>query len=165
MLLVVQSVQIARAMTTSERMRSNDFQHGSAASRTITSALTTGSITPSGAGLTNTGVGPNPAAVPSGHATSARKAGCFAQWKKLLGLDTFVATVTGARGMRNRKKNPFSRGVVTNCSDFWCDPAPYLRTRESGSAMFDGELVNYHRMYETVPKGRASAGRDVMIAD
>ena len=110
-----------------------------------------------GAQLTSSGMGPDPAAPSSfrhGH-SHTHKEGCFAQWKKLLGLDSFVATAQGGLegGTRSRRRqNPFSRGVVTNCKDFWCDPAPYFGKRETGAAMLDGDVVNYARMYETPPR-------------
>ncbi len=152
MLLIVQSLQIARGLTTYESMRGNTH-HGSQASAAITSALTAGSTNLSDAQLTDTGVGPNPA-LPKGPHRHHHKEGCFSQWKKLLGLDTFVATATGSlEGGRSRRRgNPFSRGVVVNCRDFWCDPAPYFGQRENGAAMLGGDVVNYTRMYETPPR-------------
>ncbi|KAL9032034.1 MAG: hypothetical protein Q9180_006741, partial [Flavoplaca navasiana] len=102
MLFVVQSVQIARAMTTYESMHGH-LQRASPASQAITSAITAGTISPSGAALTNRGMGPDPVMSDSaeGHA-HRQKAGCFTQWKKLLGLDTFIATATGRSGSRKR---------------------------------------------------------------
>ena len=148
MLLAVQMVQVARAQTTYESMRGH-MHHGTQASQAITSALTTGSTSMEGAQLSNAGTGPNPA-IPSGR--HQHREGCFSQWKKLLGLDTFIATAIGgsegANGSR-RRGNPYSRGIFTNCKDFWCDPAPYFGKRETGTAMLDGEAVNYTRMYET----------------
>ncbi len=159
MLFVVQSVQIARALTTYESMRGH-LQRTSPASQAFTSAITAGATSITSASLTNTGIGPNPA-IPSsseGHAHS-HKEGCFTQWKKLLGLDTFVATATGKGGQRTRG-NPFSRGIITNCKDFWCDPAPYFGRRETGSAMLNGEVINYTRMYEIPPRMRMRRPRD-----
>lgn len=153
MLMIVQFVQISRALTTYESMRGPMHQSTQAAAA-ITSALTAGSTSMDGAQLNNAGVGPNPA-IPGGHRPHAKKEGCFAQWKKLLGLDTFVATATGGYegGGRSRSRgNPFSRGLITNCKDFWCDPAPVFRRRENGAAMLGGEVVNYTRMYETPPR-------------
>lgn len=151
MLLAVQMVQVARAQTTYESMRGHMHQ-GTQASQAITSALTTGSTSLEGAQLSNAGMGPNPAIPPGRH---QHKEGCFSQWKKLLGLDTFVATAIGGseggNGLR-RRGNPYSRGIFTNCKDFWCDPAPYFGKRETGAAMLDGEVVNYTRMYETPPR-------------
>ncbi len=149
MLMTVQLVQIARATTTYESMRGT--MHGSSQVATaITAALTTGSTSMDGAQLGNPGMGPNPS-VPNRPRPHAHKEGCFGQWKKLLGLDTFVATATGG-GLPRRRGNPYSRGVITNCKDFWCDPAPVFGRRENGAAMLDGDVVNYTGMYETPPK-------------
>lgn len=151
MLLIVQFLQIARAQTTFESMRGR--MHGSEASEAITSALVAGTTSLSEAQLTHGGVGPHPA-LPSGSRRSRpRKDGCFSQWIRLLGLDTFVATAQGGVKFR-RRGNPFSRGVITNCKDFWCDSAPYFGRRETGTAMLGGEVVNYTRMYETPPRMR-----------
>lgn len=146
MLVIVQSVQIARAVTTTESMRGN-VNYSSRASEAVTAVITSGSTSMSGAQLTNTDMGPD-SAVPGHRPRQRQREGCFAQWKKLLGLDTFVATAQGTAGSR-RRGNPFSRGTVTNCKDFWCDPSPYFGKRETGSAMLGGETVNYTRMYET----------------
>lgn len=143
MLCAVQLVQISRNQTTYENMRGHSIEHARPHSQAITSALPAGTTSLDAAGLTSAGHGPNPAATPAAH--SRRSHGCFEQWKRLLGLDTFFAT---AQGRSSRQKNPFSRGIITNCRDFWCDPAPIFRKREPGSAMLDGEIVNYYRMYE-----------------
>ncbi|KAL8782233.1 MAG: hypothetical protein Q9213_005563 [Squamulea squamosa] len=160
MLFVVQSVQIARAMTTWESMRGHHLQHSSPASQAITSAITAGTTSLSGASLTDTGMGPDPAisSAPEDPVHS-HKEGCFAQWKKLLGLDTFIATATGNSG-RQKRGNPFSRGIITNCKDFWLDPAPYFGRRETGAAMLNGEVINYTRMYETPSRMRIRRPRD-----
>ena len=159
MLLVVQSVQIARALTTYESMRSHAHQ-SSPAAQAIASAVTAGTTSLSGASLTNTGVGPDPVVSSDPHASAhPPKEGCFSQWKKLLGLDTFVATALGRSGRRKRG-NPFSRGVITNCRDFWFDPAPYFGQRESGAAMLNGEVINYTRMYETPSRMRVRRARE-----
>lgn len=150
MLLVVQSLQIARAQTTYESMHGKTH-HASHASEAITSALTAGSTSMEGAQLSNAGAGPNPAVPGSARLPSRRQQGCFAQWKKLLGLDTFIATASGSSHTR-KKRNPFSRGVVVNCKDFWCDSEPYFRRRETGAAMLGGAVVNYTRMYEPPPR-------------
>ncbi|KAL6717022.1 palmitoyltransferase akr1 [Lecanora helva] len=152
MLMIVQLVQIARAMTTYESMRGQ--MHGSSqAAEAITSALTAGSTSMEGAQLTGSGMGPNPAGV-GDHHTRRPKEGCFSTWKKLLGLDTFMATATGSlEGTdRRRRGNPYSRGIMTNCKDFWCDPSPYFGKRENGVAMLDGDVVNYTRIYEVPPR-------------
>lgn len=149
MLMTVQLIQIARAMTTYESMRGN-IHHTSQVSEAVTSMMTSGTTSMNGAQLTNNGMGPDPA-VPGHRPRHRRKEGFFSQWKKLLGLDTFVATAQGSAGSRGNG-NPFSRGIITNCRDFWCDPAPYFGRRETGAAMLGGEVVNYTRMYETSPR-------------
>lgn len=149
MLLFVQGVQISRATTTYESMRGN-FEHGSRASEAITTALTAGSTSMDDAQLPGTTT-----SNPHGHKNS-HKGGSFAQWKKLLGLDTFVATAQSGidgRGAGNGR-NPFSRGIYTNCKDFWLDPAPLFGPREVGIAMLDGQVVNYAEMYESPPRMR-----------
>lgn len=154
MLLIVQVLQIARAQTTVESMRGR-VQHGWQASEAITSALVAGSTSMDGAQLGHTGMGPDPVVPPRSRQSRPRRhEGFFSQWIKLLGLDTFVATATGGVRVR-RRRNPFSRGVITNCKDFWCDSAPYFRRRENGSAMLGGDIVNYTRMYETPPRMKA----------
>ena len=155
MLLFVQLVQISRAMTTWENMRGAHHPSGKA-SEAITSAFTTGTTSLAGAQLGGPGQGPN-LALPPTHAHGGHnhhhKAGCFAQWKKILGVDTFVETAFhGSEGGNNRprrNRNPFSRGVIANCKDFWCDPAPVFGKRENGAAMLGGNMVNYTQMYET----------------
>ena len=157
MLMSVQLLQVARAKTTYETMRGNTHEstHSAAA---ITSALTAGSTSMDGAQLNSAGMGPNPD-IPGGHRPHAKKEGCFAQWKKILGLDTFVAAATGGDGRLRKRSNPFSRGVITNCKDFWCDPAPIFGKRENGAAMLDGEVVNYTRLYETPPRMKLRRSR------
>ncbi|KAL9101043.1 MAG: hypothetical protein Q9163_003658 [Psora crenata] len=147
MLLFTQLVLVSRAQTTWESMRGNKI-HASRASEAITSALTAGSTSMEGAQISGAGLGPNPVATES-HRPLGRGEGCLSRWKKLLGLDTFVAT---ASGKAKRQRNPFSRGLVKNCKDFWCDPAPYFRRRANGAAMLDGEVINYTSLYEIPPR-------------
>jgi palmitoyltransferase ZDHHC13/17 len=157
MLLVVQLVQIARAQTTFESM-GNRLHPSSHAAEAIASALTSGATTMSGAQIDHTGRGPNPATISNLDRPRPKREGCFSQWQKLLGLDSFVATAAG--GVRSRKRsNPWSRGLITNCKDFWCDPAPYFRRREAGAAMLGGEIINYTRIYETPPRMKAQRPR------
>ena len=150
--MFVQLVQIARAVTTYESMRghANESTH---AAEAITLALTAGSTSMDGGQLNDAGMGPNPA-LSGAHPLHRRKEGYFATWQKLLGLDTFVATATGTveRGQGRRRGNPFSRGLITNCQDFWCDPAPYFGKRENGAALLCGDAINYARMYERPPR-------------
>lgn len=159
MLLVVQLVQIARAQTTFESMR-NRMHPSSHAAEAIASALTSGATTMSGAQIDHAGRGPNPATTSNIDRPRPKRDGCFSQWQKLLGLDNFVATAAG--GVRSRKRgNPWSRGAITNCKDFWCDSAPYFGRRETGAAMLGGDVVNYTRIYETPPRMKAQrSGQD-----
>lgn len=159
MLLFVQFSQIARAMTTYESMKGH---HTGA----LTTAITTGSTTFEGAGA-----GPDPANAPAaspahGH-KHKQKEGCFAQWKKLLGLDTFVATALhGSRApevLARRRKNPYNRGCVTNCTDFWCDagkgPTGVLfGKRDDGSGLLGGQAVDYRKLYEVPAAMRYRSG-------
>lgn len=152
MLLFVQLVQIARAKTTYESMIGN-IHHASYASEAITSALVSGTTSMEGAQLAN------PAKPGHQSDNHPHKEGCFAQWKKLLGLDTFIATA-GLDGKNRRgRRNPFSRGIITNCQDFWGDPAPCFGKRENGAAMLDGDVVNYTRMYEVPPRMKIHRSR------
>ena len=153
MLLFVQIIQIARAMTTYENMRGAHSHSGGRAAEAITSALTTGSTSLGGAQLGPDGRGPDPV-VAGGH--HHQHAGCFKQWKKILGVDTFVETALHhERGQATRNRNPFTRGCLTNCKDFWCDSAPVFGGRPNGQAMLDGEVVNYTTMYQPPSRMRA----------
>ncbi|KAI9841048.1 MAG: palmitoyltransferase akr1 [Sclerophora amabilis] len=164
MLITVQLVQIARAQTTYENMQGHLQHDTNDTAEAITSALTAGTTSLDGAQLTTSGAGPDPAVAAAataaagqtpGSAQGPAPRGSFVdRWKKLLGLDTFVATAQGGLGntRSHRPRNPFSRGVLTNCRDYWCDPAPVFGRREPGTALLDGELVNYTRMYETPPR-------------
>ncbi|KAM0135344.1 hypothetical protein ACHAO1_005230 [Botrytis cinerea] len=167
MLLFVQLIQISRAMTTWENMRGTHA--GGKTSQAITNALTTGATSRSGGQVGNSGLGPDPALppthAPGGHGHHhAHKAGCFAQWKKILGVDTFVETAFhGYEGSKNRRRapqNPFSRGCIVNCKDFWCDPAPVFGKRENGAAILGGQVVNYTKMYETPSRMEMRRGGD-----
>ncbi|CAK7270168.1 palmitoyltransferase akr1 [Sporothrix epigloea] len=154
MLLFVQFVQVSRAMTTYENMYGvNPHGHGHGGVSALQSAFT------------STGAPLNPAAVDGhaghghghgghGHSHGHSHNGFVKQWSKVLGIDTFIETATGRGAASSSKKtrrnqNPYSRGCATNCRDFWCDPAPLIGQRESGSALLGGEPVNYMDMYET----------------
>jgi len=157
MLLVVQFVQISRNLTTYENMKRYSLPP-TQMSGVVTAALVSGSTTlgPDGAGLTGS------------HSSSTKPphkpGGFFATWKKLLGLDAFMVTASSSSHTNNRnrrRENPFSRGVFTNCRDFWCDPAPYFGKRTVGDAMLGGEVVNYARVYDVPLRttGRGGRGR------
>jgi len=157
MLLSVQLTQIARAMTTYESMRG---QHGHA----VTTAITTGSLTPAGGAVDASGAAPDPAATdaPDGAPTprhAQKKEGCLSQWTKLLGLDTFfLIALHGSKAnevQTRRRENPFTRGVLRNCQDFWFDGGGFKslwKGKESGSGLLGGEAVDYKTMYK-VPAG------------
>lgn len=154
MLLFVQFVQVARAMTTYENM----FGVSQATASSLTSAFTsTGApldpthadaLPPSGSAALSDATG--------GHHGHKHGGGGFVKtMSKLLGVDAFIETATGrgaAAGGKNKRrkgKNPYSRGLITNCKDFWCDSAPLFGKRENGTAMLNGQVVNYAEMYET----------------
>jgi hypothetical protein len=79
----------------------------------------------------------------------------------MLGVDTFMATALfGSRAKEVRqqnKRNPFSRGILQNCRDFWLDPAPVFGRRTNGEGVLGGERVDYTRMYE-VPAFNKAVG-------
>lgn len=147
MLLFTQFIQVARAMTTYENMT------GIRVNTSLSTAFTsTGApLDPNHPSLS---VPTAPAGAHAGHGHGHKHgAGLFKQWSQLLGVDPFIETITG-RGAattknKRKKKNPFSRGCVTNCKDFWCDPAPIFGQRETGQASLGGDKVDYTAMYET----------------
>lgn len=158
MLCVVQLVQISRNQTTYENMRGHSIDRSYPSSRAFASAMTAGTTSLDAAGLSSAGQGPNPALA---HGPSRRR-GCLQQWSSLLGVDAFFATARD--GLRDtpravRPKNPFSRGIFTNCRDFWCDSGAYFGKRESGVGMLGGEVVNYYQMYEN-PMRMHTGGRE-----
>lgn len=161
MLLFVQFVQVARAMTTYENMYGiNDG----------TSASHLHNFTSTGAPLDPThpdAMGPPPSAAddPLGNRPShghKHARGFLQQWSRILGVDTFIETATGrgaATGKKQRKKkNPYSRGYMQNCKDFWCDSAPVFGRREPGDAMLGGQKVNWTETYES-PTAMSMGGR------
>ncbi|KAH7121258.1 palmitoyltransferase-like protein akr1 [Dendryphion nanum] len=167
MLLFVQLIQIARNLTTYESMRGHLNSHTTADA--INSFVTTGDTSQdvaSGSAPTNGfGSGQDIGDAP---ARKKPKHSIWDQWKRLLGLDTFVATAlqgSQANNPRRNRGNPFSRGVITNCKDFFLDGAPVFNKKESGYARLGGERVDYTRLYE-IPKMRyqRSGGRYEEVA-
>ncbi|CAI9636118.1 unnamed protein product [Alternaria burnsii] len=162
MLLCVQLLQIARNLTTYESMRGH--LHGGTPADALNSFVTTGDTSQDvsgGAGNAPTngfGSGQDTGDIPR---RPQPKASIWDQWKRLLGIDTFLTiALHGSQGeqiMRQRRGNPFSRGIVTNCKDFWCDASPMFGSKESGYARLGGERVDYTRLYE-VPKMRYQRG-------
>ncbi|SMY24893.1 unnamed protein product [Zymoseptoria tritici ST99CH_1A5] len=155
MLVFVQFFQVARNLTTFESMRNTD-QVGP-----ILSAITTGTMSMDDAQVTG------PAAGSSHKHAHRKKEGCFARWSKLLGIDTFLTIAfqgyNGAKDSRSssrtprRKQNPFSRGVVRNCQDFWCD-GPVFGRKVGNEGLVGGERVDYGGLYD-VPGGGARGWR------
>lgn len=151
MLIFVQFIQVARAMTTYENMYG--IQDGSSGG--LGSAFTSTGA-PLDPNHPDAGVPPSAADDPLGarkghHGHKHRS--FLQQWSRILGVDTFIETATGrgaATGKKMRKKqNPYSQGYVQNCRDFWCDPAPTFGRRENGDAQFGGERINYTEVYES----------------
>jgi palmitoyltransferase ZDHHC13/17 len=171
MLILVQLLQIGRGLTTYESMKG----YSSSGTDPITSFVTTGSASLEGSAVASgtADSGPDTVQVSSNVATAqnqpqskknAHHQSCWSQWQRLLGLDTFIATAFGGtRGLRAHQnglanpasvpRNPFTRGVLTNCKDFWCDPAPYFKMRENGMALLGGERVDYTSIYNVRPGG------------
>ncbi|CAD6500730.1 BgTH12-06437 [Blumeria graminis f. sp. triticale] len=135
MLMFVQLVQISRALTTWENMRSSHRLHSGKASEAIKSVLSGNSTIDTEARHMRKG----------NHHT--HKKGCFSAWKRMLGVDNFMETALGKKESQ-QNRNPFSAGCLTNCRDFWCDSAPILGERENGSALLQGHHVDYTNIYE-----------------
>lgn len=161
MLACVQLLQIARNLTTYESMRGH--LHDKTPADALNSFVTTGDTSQDVAGgnapTNGFGSGQDTGDAPDAGRRHARHS-IWDQWKRLLGLDTFVATaLQGSQAGRQQRRggNPWSRGVITNCKDFWCDGAPIMKSRESGFARLAGERVDYTRLYE-VPRMRYARG-------
>lgn len=63
-----------------------------------------------------------------------------------------------SEGRDRHQRNPFSRGMMTNCRDFWYDPAPVFGQRQTGESMLGGQVVNYARMYDKPLRTTGGAG-------
>jgi palmitoyltransferase ZDHHC13/17 len=151
MLIVVQSIQIAKNMTTFENMKrhSHDSPHHPALPLHRQNIATQPSLSSAAAATTSTAM--------------RKPDSCLKKWTRTIGLDVFLATASDARkGKLNerssRRDNPFSRGIIGNCKDFWCDPAPIFGRRHNGDGYLGGEVVDYTRMYEPPLKLRRVAG-------
>jgi len=152
MLVIVQLIQVSRAQTTLEVMRGH--KHFPEAAEVLTSAVVAGSTSFDGAQVTQAGSAPNPGPQSLNH---AQKQGVWQQWKTLLGLDICLATmIHGSRApevMTIQRRNPWTRGVITNCSDFFCDAEPIFSRRKDGHGKLGGAVVDWTTMYE-VPTRR-----------
>jgi len=162
MLLFVQLIQVARNLTTYESMRGH--LHSNTTADALNSFVTTGDTSQDVAGnapTTGFGSGQDIGDVPG--TRQHHRHSVWDQWKRLLGLDTFMATaIHGSQAGQQRRigGNPWSRGIITNCKDFWCDGAPIFKNKESGYARLGGDRVDYTRLYE-IPKmkyGRGGSG-------
>ncbi|KAK8159775.1 palmitoyltransferase-like protein akr1 [Phyllosticta citrichinensis] len=176
MLVIVQLLQIARAQTTFEAMRSHNH-FGAPTPDPLTSFVTTGSTSPDAAQLDPlSSAEPSASSAPSANAPNGaprpggpgqqplgqqrrgghHHVGCLAQWTRLLGLDTFMATALHGSNapavLAQRRENPYTRGCLTNCSDFWCDGVPLWRNRENGNAVLGRERINWTRVYDVPPR-------------
>ena len=156
LLLLTQLFQVARGQTTFEVMKGHPQLSGPNAA--VAAGITAGTTSLEGAGLTDDSTsGPD--------VTKQKKPeGWFEAWKRLLGIDSFIATaVHGSRAdevMKRRRQNPFTKGTIQNLRDFFLDPAPVFGRRPNGEAMLGGETVNYTRMYEAPKKGATRRLRD-----
>ncbi|KAI4941028.1 hypothetical protein J4E91_011021 [Alternaria rosae] len=157
MLLCVQLLQIARNLTTYESMRGH--LHGATPADALNSFVTTGDTSQDvsgGAGSAPTngfGSGQDTGDIPR---RPQPKASIWDQWKRLLGIDTFLTiALHGSQGeqiRRQRRGNPFSRGIVTNCKDFWCDASPMFGTKENApdhSEQTHGPMAEYDARVES----------------
>ena len=170
MLLFVQFVQVARAMTTYENMYG--ISDGVSANMTQGFTSTGAPLDPN---HPDAGAPPSAADDPLGNRPHGapghrHKQGFLKQWSRILGVDTFIETATGrgaatsghGKNKRKNKKNPYSKGYMQNCKDFWCDPAPVFGRRETGEAMIGGRKINWTDVYESpalMDAGLASGGR------
>ncbi|KAI2616693.1 ankyrin [Hypomontagnella submonticulosa] len=150
MLIFVQFVQLARAMTTYENMYGVRDSSGSSMGSAFTS--TGAPLDPNHPdAITPPSAAADPLGTSGAHAHKHK--GFLQQWGRLLGVDPFIETITGrgaATGKKMRKKrNPYNKGVMQNCRDFWCDPSPIFGRRETGDAMLGGERINYTDIYES----------------
>ena len=161
MLLCVQLLQIARNLTTYESMRGH--LHSQTPADALNSFVTTGDtsqdVTGGNAPTNGFGSGQDIGDTPR---RQQPKASIWDQWKRLLGLDTFLTiALQGSRAGQvpaPRRTNPFSRGIITNCKDFWCDGSPVFGKKEGGYASLGGERVDYTRLFE-VPQMRYRSSR------
>ena len=155
MLVVVQLVQISRNQTTFENMKRHSYDHAGPAHYRTHQAHGAAAGDAATASLNDTA-----AASSRLHSKPRHPDRFLTRWKKLLGLDAFMATAQDglSEGNRRDRSNPFSRGIITNCRDFWCDPAPLFGQRKTGESMLGGQVVNYARMYDKPMRSMGSGG-------
>ncbi|KAH0144983.1 hypothetical protein KCU67_g12845, partial [Aureobasidium melanogenum] len=140
-------------MTTWEAMRNNH-------AGPLVTALTTGSTSQEGGSIGSSGGGPT-TGTPRHNTTG--KESCFTQWKRILGVDTFVATALyGSRAqevLAQRRENPFTKGIIRNCGDFWFDGerggvGSMFGGKEMGMGVLGGVKVDYRKLFD-LPRGAA----------
>ncbi|ETI25928.1 hypothetical protein G647_02705 [Cladophialophora carrionii CBS 160.54] len=160
MLIVVQTIQITKNQTTYENMKRHDkvYDHARPLLPTHNHPIT------QGASAAATSLNDSAAASTRLHPPPRRPDGFCTRWKKILGLDAFLVTASDASHGHMQSRNPFSRGIVGNCKDFWCDPAPVFGRRRNGEGFLGGEVVDYAHMYEVplrLRTGRVRGGGDM----
>ena len=140
MLLIVQSIQIAQNRTTYESMK----RHSDSPTHAHTHIPHHHPIT-QGTSHATSSLNDTAAASTRLQPAPHKPDSFLTRWKKLLGLDAFLVTASDAQVNRG---NPFSQGVITNCTDFWLDPAPIFGRRRTGQGYLGGEVVDYNTLYE-----------------
>ncbi|KAF3906358.1 Ankyrin-2 [Dactylellina cionopaga] len=187
MLFIVQTIQVLRGQTTYESMHSVHQGHDDhEVSSMVSSMIAGGGTSLEGVGLNAGGAGPDPLiTTPGGRGSNSagghghhhhghahgRGAGAASggMWNKvlrLLGVDTFLATakdgVADNKHRSRRRQNPWNRGIIRNCDDFWCSGVGELfKGPQGGEAMLGGQRVDYFTMYETparLRRGGAAGG-------
>ncbi|KAK5941350.1 palmitoyltransferase akr1 [Knufia obscura] len=158
MLMVVQSIQIAKNITTYENMKRHDHTspHGPSHLPLHNARPTTLGASPGSASLNDTA-----AAATRIHPATRAPDSMFTKLKKTLGIDVFFATASDASaGKIKDRGNPFSRGVIGNCKDFWCDPAPIFKRRAAGQSYLGGDVIDYYTMYDrpSILRSRGGGG-------
>ncbi|EHY59408.1 palmitoyltransferase akr1 [Exophiala dermatitidis] len=165
MLLVVQTVQICKNQTTYENMRRHQHVQQHTHGRGAPPLLPLHQQYPNRPGPVTQGATPATSSLNDTAAAATRlnpvprrPDGCLTRWMKLLGLDAFLATASDASHgkLQSRTGNPYSRGVIGNCRDFWCDPAPIFGRRKNGMGYLGGEVVDYAHLYEVPLRLRRS---------
>lgn len=159
MLLVAHFVQIARALTTYESMRANRD------AGPLLTAVVTGTTS-----MEDANVAPEGGKAHGHKHGHKKKTSCLSSWARLFGLDTFFTIAFNGYNSKNKdaadrrprkRPNPFYRGIVRNCEDFWLD-GPFFGNKTSGSALVGGESVDYINMYDVPKGGKGYAGYEAV---
>ena len=154
MLVVVQAVQISKNMTTFENMKRHQNYD--------TPQLPTHRHHPAAQGHSHATTSLNDTAAASSRLDQAprRPDSLWTKVKRTIGLDVFLATAQDASQgkLQQSRGNPFSRGIIGNCKDFWCDPAPVFGKRHNGEGFLGGEVVDYAHLYDVPLRLRRGGG-------